>query len=847
MKIKKQKRIVLIAFAVLAAVSIIIFVIASSDMANKSNKAISDVGEAYTNGMANQLKQKFDAVVSMQVLQLKGIIDRTPPESVEYGEKMFDELAESARVRTFDYLGLYAEDGEGEVIYGDGVDYADEETFHTVLENFQQRVFSGFDAKGEKKLCILVKAEYPMRDGRTSVAIVATVPMSYLETVMDLSDDTTGMYSFIIRRNGTYVVRSMSNDNYFSHLIETVSEKDGKKAQNYVDELKVAIDSDKDYSEVIYSENTYNYLLCTHLPDSEWYLVSVMPFGELDNIINDMNKQRQTIIMTMAIVILGGIVAIFFIYYRFSQKQITELEIAEKEAFKANRAKSEFLSSMSHDIRTPMNGIVGMTAIATANIDDPVKVKECLGKITLSSKHLLGLINDVLDMSKIESGKLSLNMNQVSLRETMESIVNIVQPQIRAKNQHFDIYIQKVQTEDVYCDNIRLNQVLINLLSNAIKFTPERGRINVYLEQEDSPVGENYVRCHFRVKDNGIGMTPEFQKSIFDTFTREKKTHVDNTEGSGLGMAITKAIVDTMKGTIELKSAPDEGSEFHVTLDFEKALTKEADMVLPPWKMLVVDNNEDLCLSAVSSLREIGVESEFATSGNRAVEMVKERHERHDDYEIVLLDWKMPDMDGLQTAKEIRKYLDDDTPILIISAYDWSDIESEAAEAGIHGFISKPLFKTNLYFGLSRYMLDNVEEEKKTETVSQDFTGTRILLSEDNDLNWEIAESILSEMGFELERAENGQICVDMFTKSEVGFYDIILMDIRMPVMNGYEATKLIRAMERPDAMLPIIAMTADAFNDDIQHCLECGMNEHIAKPIDVKRLVQILKKYLNK
>lgn len=847
MRIKKQKRIVLIAFAVLAAVSIIIFIIASSDLANKSNKAISQVGEAYTNGMANQLKQKFDAVVSMQVLQLKGIMDRTPSASVEYGEEMLNELAESARVRTFDYLGLYTSDGEAEIIYGDKVDYADDSTFHTVLENSEQRVFSGYDVKGEKKLCILVKAEYPMKGGKESSAMVATMPMSYLETVMDLSDDTTGMYSFIIRRDGTYVVRNMSNDNYFSHILDTVSSVDGKKPQDYVNELKNAISLDKDYSEIIYSENTYNYMLCTHLPDSEWYLVSIMPFGTLDNIINDMNKQRQTIILIMAIVILGGIVGIFFLYYKFSQKQIQELEAAEREALKANRAKSEFLSSMSHDIRTPMNGIVGMTAIATANIGDPVKVKECLGKITLSSKHLLGLINDVLDMSKIESGKLSLNMNQISLRETMESIVNIVQPQIRAKNQHFDIYIQNVQVEDIYCDNIRLNQVLINLLSNAIKFTPEEGRINVYLEQEDSPAGDNYVRCHFRVKDNGIGMTPEFQKSIFDTFTREKKTHVDNTEGSGLGMAITKAIVDTMNGTIELNSAPDKGSEFHITLDFEKAVTKEVDMVLPPWKMLVVDNNEDLCLSAVSSLKEIGVEAEFATNGLKAIEMVKNRHERNDDYEIVLLDWKMPGMDGLQTAREIRKHLNDDVPILIISAYDWSDIESEAAEAGIHGFISKPLFKTNLYLGLSRYMLDEQTEEKKPEAVTQDFTGTRILLSEDNDLNWEIAESILSEMGFELERAENGQICVDMFTKSDVGYYDIILMDIRMPVMNGYEATKAIRELERPDAKLPIIAMTADAFNDDIQHCLECGMNEHIAKPIDVKRLVQLLKKYLKK
>ncbi|MDE6186167.1 MAG: response regulator, partial [Lachnospiraceae bacterium] len=472
-------------------------------------------------------------------------------------------------------------------------------------------------------------------------------------------------------------------------------------------------------------------------------------------------------------------------------------------------------------------GIVGMTAIAQANINDTMRVRDCLGKIALSSKHLLGLINDVLDMSKIESGKLSLNMQLVSLRDTMNNIVNIAQPQVKVKNQHFDVFIQNIQTENVFCDNVRLSQVLINLLSNAIKFTPEKGEVKVYLEQEDSPKGGRYVRCHFRVKDNGIGMTPEFQQEVFEKFVRERKEQVDKTEGSGLGMAITKAIVDIMDGAIELESTPNKGSDFHIILDLERADVKEEDMLLPPWKMLVVDDDKDLCQSAVSSLKEIGIQAEWATDGTMAVKMVEKHHVENDDYQIVLLDWKMPGMNGLETAKKIRKLLGDEVPILIISAYDWSDIEEEAKEAGAQGFISKPLFKSNLFLGLKPYMLGLEEEKTEHEDKQMQFDGKRILLAEDNDLNWEIAEAVLSEVGFWLERAENGKICVEKFNQSEIGFYDVILMDIRMPVMNGYEATQKIRALERADVGLPIIAMTADAFSEDIQRSKECGMNEH--------------------
>lgn len=843
--IKNAKRFLLISFSTLALVCVIMFELASSKIEENSRSAISEVGEIYMMAMAKQTQQKFDAVVDLQIMEMKGILERHPPETETYGKEMLEQLALSAQVRNYTYLGLFTAEGESETIYGEAVEYQDESTFKTVLNDSNLRVFSGINKQGERQLCMLINAAYPMQGNKHSMAMVAALPMEYLERILALDEKDNLMYSFIIRKNGTYVVRN-KEDNYFEHISEMFSKNEGKTAEEYADELQQAINSNTDYSTIVRAaDGEYQSLLCTHLPDSEWYLISLMPFGTLDTIMENLDTGRQNTIMIVGLIILAGLLLIFLLYYRMSQQQMCELDRARREATKANKAKSEFLSSMSHDIRTPMNGIVGMTAIAMANIDDLARVKDCLGKITLSSRHLLGLINDVLDMSKIESGKLSLNLNQVSLREAMENIVNIVQPQVKARQQQFDIFIRDICSEDVYCDSIRLNQVLINLLSNAIKFTPERGMIHVSLTQEASPLGENYVRCHFEVKDNGIGMTKEFQEKIFDTFTREEKAQVDKIEGTGLGMAITKAIVDVMNGSIELESAPGEGSRFHITLDFEKAVVKEEDMHLPPWRMLVVDNNEDLCLSAVSALKELGINAHWATDGESAVEMAEKQNKEGNDYEVVLLDWKMPDMDGLHTARKMRHLFGDKVRILIISAYDWTDIEEEAKEVGIYGFISKPLFKSNLFLGLSKYLLNSPDTKPEKLVEGKDFEGKHILLAEDNDLNWEIAQEILSEAGFTLERAENGKICVEKFEESRPGTYDLILMDIRMPVMNGYDAAKAIRALNRPDQNLPILAMTADAFSDDIQHCLECGMNEHIAKPIDISRLTQILKKYL--
>ena len=486
-----------------------------------------------------------------------------------------------------------------------------------------------------------------------------------------------------------------------------------------------------------------------------------------------------------------------------------------------------------------MNAIIGMTSIAM-NAGNPEQIQDYLRKIALSSKHLLGLINDVLDMSKIESGKMTLHVAPASLREAMESLVNIVQPQARAKNQKFHAAAYEILAEHVCCDSVRLNQVLINLLGNAVKFTPENGMVQVVLYQEALPEDESLVRTHFMVKDTGIGMSEEYQKKIFDSFSREDTARVQKTEGSGLGMSITKCIVDAMGGTISVRSEQGRGSEFHVVLDLAKAEGKAAEQMLPDLKTLVVDGDERLCKNAVCSLRSMGVRSDWCQSAQNAMERIAQG-----DYQMILLDLHLPDMHGMEAAREIRMRYGDDLAILIL-ADDQSEIEENAEEVKISGFVSKPLFQSALFDALRAFAAPFGEESVKTEEEADTLlSGKRILLAEDNELNWEVASELLSVLEMELDWVENGQICVEKFEKSPVGYYDAIMMDVRMPVMDGYEATRLIRGLKRADADIPILAMTADAFSEDIQKCLECGMNDHLAKPIDFSIVAAKLKKYL--
>ena len=705
----------------------------------------------------------------------------------------------------------------------------------------------GVDSAGNEVVLFGVDAAYPMHNGQRSTGLIAAVPLEYITDFLSLEDEGQLMYYHIIRPDGSFVIQNPNSELwYFFEQLQNQPDSAANESSsgNPVKALGAALKNHQEYAATLDVNGEERQVYGISLPYSEWYLVSVMPYSILDHVINNLDSQRMFMTLLSCASILIILTLIFLRYFSITRSQVHELEKARQAALEANKAKSEFLANMSHDIRTPMNAIVGMTAIATAHIDDRKQVRNCLRKITLSSKHLLGLINDVLDMSKIESGKLTLTTEQISLKEVVEGIVNIMQPQVKTKKQTFDIHVENIFTENVWCDGIRLNQVLLNLLSNATKYTPEGGSIQLSLSEEASPKGEGHVRIHIKVKDNGIGMSPDFLKRIYESYSRADGARIHKTEGAGLGMAITKYIVDAMEGTIDIQSEPDKGTEFLLMFDFEKAAAMEMDMVLPSWNMLVVDDDELLCKTAMEALKSIGIKAEWTLSGEKAIELVNQRHKKRDDYQIILLDWKLPGMNGIQVAKEIRRNLGDDVPILLISAYDWSEFEAEAREAGISGFISKPLFKSTLYHALRQYM-DSETEHDQTSDQDINLSGRRILLAEDNELNWEVARELLSDLGVELDWAEDGRICVDKFQTSPQGYYDIILMDIRMPHMTGYEATQAIRGLDHPDALsVPIIAMSADAFSDDIQHCLDCGMNAHIAKPIDIMELTRLLKRY---
>lgn len=845
---KKIKNVIRFGFISVVLISVLVFVYLTVFMTQKTEESVVDISEIYMSEMNVQLQQKFKSITDLRLTQVDGMIQRSPSDSLKYGMEMLDELKLSAEVRNFSYLGLYSEKGLAEKILGEELDVNEYDKVVGSLKENGTAIALGTDKAGGKYLLLGKTVDYPLKDGTKSFALIAGVSMEYLNEALYLNEDDTMVYSHVIARDGSFVIRNGDayRESYFQRLRDIVGDVNEKEGDQYVNGLKEAISKGEEYFAVVSVEGESRNIFCSPISENvDWYLVTTMPNGVLDEKIASLDETRMIMMFCSAFVIFIAMMILFIVYYRLSQQQMRELEEARREASRANLAKSEFLSSMSHDIRTPMNAIVGMTEIALKNKNDMERVEDCLRKVKLSSKHLLGLINDVLDMSKIESGKLNLNITQISLRETMDDIVNIMQPQVRARNQFFDIFIEKIQWEDVYCDSVRLNQILLNLLSNAVKFTPEQGRVDVYLYQEESPRGEDYVRNHFKVKDNGIGMTEEFQRKIWDSFSREETKQVQNIMGTGLGMAITKHIVDLMDGTIELKSEVGKGSEFHVTLDLRCAKVKEEDMMLPAWNMLVVDDNEQLCLSAVANLEEMGVHTDWTMDGEEAVRMIEERHARQEDYQFVLIDWKMPGMDGIETIREIRKRVGKEIPVFIISAYDWNDIEDEDIVSEIEGFISKPLFKSTLYQRLVQYVEGNKTDLEQQEGHEIDFTGKKILLAEDIEMNYEVANEILTSVGFEIEWAMNGKECVKKFEESEQGFYDVILMDIRMPVMNGYEATKAIRDLDRADKNLPIIAMTADAFSDDIQRCLECGMNAHTAKPLNIKELLRLLEKFL--
>ena len=817
--------------------------------------AVRQLGVFYMSSISEQVASHFGTTMELRLSQVESLVDAVPPGRVTTESAMQVALNYNARSSGFEYLALFTEDGTFHMLYGSQVTPDVPEDLHRSVQGGQYNVCAGTDAAGTPVVLMGVPAVYPLDDGNQSIALVAGLPTSYLSDTLETNIQSGIIDYSIIRTDGSYVLnnKSFDGENYFDRIKNLYETCNGKEPEQYAKEFRDALEGDRDYtSEVMIADASWN-VYCTSLPNSDWHLLLKISHNTLNETVDLLQRNWAYVSVGGGTLIIGALLLVFFGYYRLNKLHMRALEEARETAEQAmllaersNRVKSEFLSNMSHDIRTPMNGIMGMTSVAISSLDNPSRVRSCLRKIHISSRHLLGLINDMLDMSKIETGKLTLNMEPLCVRDIMQNIETVIQPLVQEKNQHFNIYLHDIYHENVCSDRIRLSQILLNILGNAVKFTPEGGTIKVDLYEEASPMGDEYIRSHLHIEDNGIGMSSEFQDKIFDAFAREDNARVDKTDGAGMGLTITKHIIDAMGGTITVESEQGKGSHFHIILDMEKTAREEKKLQLPMRNILVIDEDQKAGDLAVSALESIGLKAEMASDMQQAFRMIEECRGKNESYHMVLLDWDIQGQDWTKTAEELAGRFGQELPIIMITDGEWDELEIKMEKTNICGFISKPLFRSSLYYCLRQFVEAEVPQSEQKEESDIELKGRRILMAEDNELNWEIAHDILSEFGLEMEWAENGQLCVEQFKQSAPGWYDAILMDLRMPVMTGFEAAEAIRKLEREDAQtIPIIAVSADAFDDDVQKCLDCGMNAHTPKPIDPQVIFSLLGQYL--
>jgi signal transduction histidine kinase/CheY-like chemotaxis protein len=687
---------------------------------------------------------------------------------------------------------------------------------------------------GEQSLafCNFITLHDPETGGRRDAVLLRVLPVSELERKWVFPQvGFEGAELSMIDASGNYIIKghSFKNSNFFE-FYKSYNTVEPSAAQ----ELFGKITSSTGSFTMIHSRGEECIVAYTPVAATEgWTLLSFIPLKELNV------KTENWLLVGF---VSAGLLILFVFDLAVMRILNKKLQAAAKEAALANKAKTDFLSTMSHDIRTPMNAIIGLTTITEKNLGDKESVRENLRKITLASNHLLTLINDILDISKVESGKLTLSPHSFSLVETVENLVNLSQPMIREKNIEFSFRTSRMETEYIFADQLRLNQIYINILSNAVKYTEPRGSVSVDMSEEPSPK-PGCVRLTYTVSDTGIGMSPEYMANMYQPFSRQTDSRVNSIQGTGLGLAITKQMVDLMGGTIDCRSEQGKGTTFTVILDLPVADRQRENMTLEPMDILIVDDDEVLLSTAVETLQSLGVTAECAGSGPEALGMIAHRHETGSDYSIVILDWKMPGVDGVETIRLIREEVDSNIPVLLISAYDTTDIEDAAKKAGANGFISKPLFRSTLYDKINE-ILGTESKSVDPEDDYSDLQGIKVLVAEDFEVNWEIISELLAMYGIAAERAENGRVCVEKMRSAKEGDYDLIFMDIQMPEMNGLDAARNIRRLEDPWASsIPIIAMTADAFSENVAECLNAGMNGHLAKPIDIHLVIKEIRR----
>ncbi len=634
----------------------------------------------------------------------------------------------------------------------------------------------------------------------------------------------------IIDREGNYIIKgkSFKNSNFFEFYksYNQINKEDFENLQTEIHETGL----------LTMQNSKAEDCLIVHVPINtsfDWTLLTYIPMNDITK-----NNIDWLLVIVVSICLMLLLVFDLLVIMRYNRS----LSAAAAAADYANKAKTDFLSTMSHDIRTPMNAIIGLTTIAEKNVKDSQSVSDNLHKIKLASNHLLTLINDILDISKVERGNISLSPVTFSIVDSAENLVNISQPMVRQKNIDFRFRSRNIKYEYLYADQLRINQIFINILSNALKYTPANKQVYVDLTELPSEK-EGFIKLEYKVSDTGIGMPKSFMEVMYEPFIRQTDSRINSIQGTGLGLAITKKMVDIMGGQIDCESTEGEGTTFTVTLDIEVSSKVETEQKLPPIEVLVIDDDEVLLETACDTLTALGTNPEIAESGESALKKLLEKKQAGKSYNVIILDWKMPGINGVELTKKIREIAGNDISILLVSAYDWTQIEENAKEVGVNGFISKPLFRSSLFKKISE-VLGLEENTTSKEENNDDLADMNILVVEDMDVNWEVISTLLDMYGIKSRRAENGKVAVDMLKSIQPTDYDVVFMDIQMPVMNGLEATREIRKLENPYAAgIPIIAMTADAFSENVAECFEAGMNGHIAKPIDINNVIKELKK----
>lgn len=813
-------------------------------------EAVYDVSKMYLEELTTQQANQVTTTLDSQIQQLFTAIHSLRESDTENIPKIQSFIGTMKKLNGFDFFAFIDEQG---IVYTENAAFPGISKFTFLGSDFTEPVISFDQSMGQSNLLLIsVPMENTSLEGRSIIAAAAGINADTVSERLSLNENNGKSFSNVIMPNGGYVIRTKhthiaENTNMLSTLQQEADFTDENALSTWREDMRHG-----QANMVVYElQDVIHYTYYMPVKGTDWFITTTLHY---DLISENVDVIRTTLTKNSIFQLMLILLVLFFLFlvYNSMQKRNDALKLEKIKAEEGNKAKSVFLSNMSHDIRTPMNAIIGFTSLAIKSVDDTNRTKDYLNKILASSNHLLALINDVLEMSRIESGKIQLEETECNLPDMLHDINSIILGQVQNKQLNLLMDAVDVINENVYCDKLRMNQIFLNLLSNAIKFTPAGGKISVKIEQlPNAPDG--YGTYVIRVKDTGIGMTQEFASKIFNPFERERTSTVSGIQGTGLGMTITKNIVDLMNGTINIITAPNKGSEFIVTINL-RLHEKQSEPVrfahLENVKTLVVDDDFDACDAATRMLVKLGMQAEWTMSGKEAVLKAKQAAGMDEAFGAYVIDLRLPDLDGMEVARQIRSVAGDQAPIVLMTAYDWTQIENEAREAGINAFCNKPVFMSDLQTALSRATGQKIvmPPHPETEENNFDFSGKKILLVEDNELNREIAMEILTEAGFDIDEAEDGSVAVEKIRSAEPGRYDLILMDIQMPVMDGYEATKAIRTLEDKDiANIPIIAMTANAFEEDRKRAFDSGMNDHLAKPLNIEKLFTTLHKIINK